>query len=73
MSGEHEGEPIYDEIEIEDMDLEEDDDGEEMYMYPCPCGDLFFITVAQLRKGEDIGTCSTMFNLSTHRSRYSSA
>ena len=52
MSSEHEGE-----IEIEDMDLEEDDDGEEMYMYPCPCGDLFFITVAQLRKGEDIGTC----------------
>lgn len=45
---------IYDEIEIEDMNF---DKGLGLYHYPCPCGDRFEITLADLRKGEDIAAC----------------
>jgi len=48
------GSPVYDEIEIEDMDFDED---QQTYFYACPCGDLFQITVDELRDGEDIARC----------------
>ena len=48
------GNTVYDEIEIEDMDYDAD---QEMYLYACPCGDLFQITVDELRDGEDIARC----------------
>lgn len=45
---------FYDEVEIEDMDWDED---KERYTYPCPCGDLFEISLTELRSGEEVGTC----------------
>jgi diphthamide biosynthesis protein 3 len=44
----------YDEVEIEDMEFNEDDGS---YHYPCPCGDLFQITLEQLKNKEEIATC----------------
>lgn len=44
----------YEEVRLEDMDYKEE---EETYYYECPCGDLFFITVDDLRDGEDIARC----------------
>mmetsp|Transcript_68890 Transcript_68890/g.139697 ORF Transcript_68890/g.139697 Transcript_68890/m.139697 type:complete len:85 (+) Transcript_68890:113-367(+) len=44
----------YDEIEIEDMAW---DDELNAYTYSCPCGDLFQITLEELRAGEDIARC----------------
>ncbi|XP_077241524.1 diphthamide biosynthesis protein 3-like [Tasmannia lanceolata] len=44
----------YDEVEIEDMEWNKDLDA---FTYPCPCGDLFQITKAELRLGEEIGRC----------------
>lgn len=44
----------YDEVEIEDMDWNEE---LQAYTYPCPCGDLFQITKAELRLGEEIAHC----------------
>ena len=48
------GSTVYDEIEIEDMDYDED---QHLYLYACPCGDLFQISVEELRDGEDIARC----------------
>ena len=46
--------PLYDEVEIEDMKW----DGEQQcFTYECPCGDLFFITLEELRNGEEIAKC----------------
>ncbi|XP_068641388.1 diphthamide biosynthesis protein 3-like [Aristolochia californica] len=44
----------YDDVEIEDMDW-----NEELlaFTYPCPCGDLFQITKAELKIGEEIARC----------------
>lgn len=44
----------YDEIEIEDMEFNEEDG---TYVYPCPCGDLFQITLGQLKNNEEIARC----------------
>lgn len=44
----------YDEVEIEDMTW---NDKLQAYTYPCPCGDLFQITLEELRAGEEIARC----------------
>uniref|UniRef100_A0A0E0HUH7 Diphthamide biosynthesis protein 3 n=1 Tax=Oryza nivara TaxID=4536 RepID=A0A0E0HUH7_ORYNI len=44
----------YDEVEIEDMEWNAELGA---YTYPCPCGDLFQITLADLRLGEEIARC----------------
>lgn len=44
----------YDEVEIEDMEFNEEDG---IYYYPCPCGDLFQISLHQLKAGEEVATC----------------
>jgi diphthamide biosynthesis protein 3 len=44
----------YDEVEIEDMEWSEELGA---HTYPCPCGDLFQITLADLRLGEEIARC----------------
>mmetsp|Transcript_10733 Transcript_10733/g.20376 ORF Transcript_10733/g.20376 Transcript_10733/m.20376 type:complete len:84 (+) Transcript_10733:222-473(+) len=44
----------YEEVALEDMNWDED---LAAYTYECPCGDLFQITLAELRAGEDIGRC----------------
>ncbi|GBF89845.1 hypothetical protein Rsub_02549 [Raphidocelis subcapitata] len=44
----------YDEVEIEDMEWSEE---LQAYTYSCPCGDLFQITLEELRAGEDIARC----------------
>lgn len=49
---------VYDEIEIEDMNyVENDPEKGSYYTYPCPCGDKFFITLEDLKNGEDIAHC----------------
>ena len=45
---------FHDEIEIEDMKFDED---RQLYTYPCPCGDLFEISLEDLKCGEEIATC----------------
>lgn len=45
---------FYDEIEIEDMDFDAE---QGLYTFPCPCGDLFQISLDELREGEDIARC----------------
>ncbi|EER88778.1 hypothetical protein BDA96_10G282500 [Sorghum bicolor] len=44
----------YDEVEIEDMEWNAE---LKAYTYPCPCGDLFQITLDDLRLGEEIARC----------------
>lgn len=44
----------YDEIEIEDMAWNTQ---LQAYTYQCPCGDLFQITLEDLRQGETIARC----------------
>lgn len=44
----------YDEVEIEDMSWNAE---LQAYTYPCPCGDLFQITLEELRAGEEIARC----------------
>ncbi|KAK9674313.1 hypothetical protein RND81_12G225300 [Saponaria officinalis] len=44
----------YDEVEIEDMEWNAE---MKAYTYPCPCGDLFQITLDDLRLGEEIARC----------------
>ncbi|PNH01944.1 Diphthamide biosynthesis protein 3 [Tetrabaena socialis] len=44
----------YDEVEIEDMKW---DEKLQAYTYTCPCGDLFQITLEELRSGEEIARC----------------
>lgn len=44
----------YDEVEIEDMSWS---DELQAFTYQCPCGDLFQITLEELRAGEDIARC----------------
>ncbi|KAI4382556.1 hypothetical protein MLD38_008507 [Melastoma candidum] len=44
----------YDDVEIEDMEW---NDELGAYTYPCPCGDLFQITLDDLRLGEEIARC----------------
>ena len=45
---------LYDEVEIEDMTW---DAKERCFTYACPCGDLFSITLDELRQGEEIARC----------------
>ncbi|KAJ9514578.1 hypothetical protein QJQ45_016321 [Haematococcus lacustris] len=44
----------YDEVEIEDMQWDEE---LKAYTYSCPCGDLFLITLDELKRGEEIARC----------------
>ncbi|KAJ3679244.1 hypothetical protein LUZ60_017255 [Juncus effusus] len=44
----------YDDVEIEDMEWKEE---LKAYTYPCPCGDLFQISLEDLRIGEEIARC----------------
>ncbi|KAG0586524.1 hypothetical protein M758_2G075600 [Ceratodon purpureus] len=44
----------YDDVEIEDMEWNEE---LQAFTYPCPCGDLFQITKADLKIGEEIARC----------------
>ncbi|KAJ8646443.1 hypothetical protein MRB53_008191 [Persea americana] len=44
----------YDDVEIEDMEWNEELGA---FTYPCPCGDLFQITKADLKLGEEIARC----------------
>ena len=44
----------YDDIEIEDMNWDEE---LRMFTYPCPCGDLFQISLEDLKNGEEIAKC----------------
>ncbi|XP_002991618.2 diphthamide biosynthesis protein 3 [Selaginella moellendorffii] len=44
----------YDDVEIEDMEWNE---SLTAYTYPCPCGDLFQITKAELKIGEEFARC----------------
>lgn len=46
--------PLYDEIDIEDMKWNEK---EQCFTYACPCGDLFAISLEDLRAGEEMATC----------------
>jgi diphthamide biosynthesis protein 3 len=45
---------VYDTVEIEDMEFNEELDA---FTYPCPCGDRFFISVNDLKAGDEIATC----------------
>lgn len=45
---------VYDEVEIEDMDWNSELDA---FTWSCPCGDIFRLTVAEMRAGEEIATC----------------
>lgn len=45
---------MYDEVEIEDMEWDEDLGA---LTYQCPCGDVFQITIEELRAGEEIASC----------------
>lgn len=45
---------VYDEIDVEDMHFNCDDS---TLYYPCPCGDLFRVSLEDLKEGEDVATC----------------
>lgn len=47
-------EVVYEEVLLTDMDFVEDDD---MYYYQCPCGDVFELSVEDLKKGKRIARC----------------
>lgn len=44
----------YDEVDLEDMEWNEE---LKAYTYSCPCGDIFRITLDELRDGEEIARC----------------
>jgi diphthamide biosynthesis protein 3 len=44
----------YEEVELDDMEWNEE---LQAYTYQCPCGDLFQISLAELRSGESIARC----------------
>lgn len=44
----------YDEVEIEDMQWNEELGG---FTFECPCGDLFMISLEDLKNGEEIARC----------------
>ncbi|CAN8075588.1 unnamed protein product [Agarophyton chilense] len=46
--------PVYDDVDLEDMSW---DAMLLAYVYQCPCGDVFQITPAELRAGEEIARC----------------
>mmetsp|Transcript_11245 Transcript_11245/g.33284 ORF Transcript_11245/g.33284 Transcript_11245/m.33284 type:complete len:98 (-) Transcript_11245:407-700(-) len=48
-------EVVYDEIPIADLDFDEQ---EEVYTHACPCGDVFVISVDELREGSQIAHCN---------------
>lgn len=45
---------IHDEVEIEDFQFNPETG---IFTYPCPCGDLFQITVEELKRGETLAKC----------------
>lgn len=45
---------VYDDVDLEDMTW---DSELVMYTYQCPCGDVFQISVKELRSGEEIARC----------------
>ena len=44
----------YDEVDLEDMDWNE---SLKEFTYSCPCGDIFRITLEELKDGEEIARC----------------
>lgn len=44
----------YEEVELDEMEWNEE---LQAYTYQCPCGDLFQISLAELRSGESIARC----------------
>lgn len=46
----------YDQIDIVDFAYDRD---LELFTYPCPCGDLFMISLDDLRNGETIARCNS--------------
>lgn len=46
--------PLYDEVEIEDMEW---NDELTSFTYACPCGDIFMISLEELKRGEEIANC----------------
>ena len=54
MSGGGGGGGSYDEVDLEDMDWNE---SLEEFTYACPCGDIFRITLEELKDGEEIARC----------------
>jgi len=44
----------YDEVDLEDMDWNA---SREEFTYACPCGDIFRITLEELKDGEEIARC----------------
>ena len=44
----------YEEVALEDMVWDEE---QSAYTYECPCGDLFQITLDELKAGEEIARC----------------
>lgn len=46
----------YEEVKLSEMIVAEEKD---RLLYPCPCGDLFEITIEDLRKGGDVAKCPT--------------
>ena len=44
----------YDEVDLEDMDWNA---SREEFTYACPCGDIFQITLEELKDGEEIARC----------------
>lgn len=47
-------EGFYDQVEIEDMTF---DANLQSYWYPCPCGDKFWVSIDDLREGQDVAVC----------------
>lgn len=45
---------VYDEVEIEEMEWNVELNA---FTWSCPCGDIFRLTVAEMRAGEEIATC----------------
>lgn len=47
---------FYDQIDIVDFTFEKE---LEIFTYPCPCGDVFIISLDDLRTGETIARCNS--------------
>lgn len=45
---------FYDEVDIVDFQYHP---ATQQFTYPCPCGDLFIISLADLRNGETVAKC----------------
>lgn len=48
------GENFYDEIDIKNFEFDPETN---IFSYPCPCGDIFEISMDELRDGEEVARC----------------